>query len=767
MPARAEGRAAQGGYLLRFAATASLLVAGTLVLVLYVLPERYVLSSGFREGDYHPPDPSTPFEPAPPLLVAALPPPAVTAPPEPIVRGPAELFWERVLPLLEAGRYEEALPLFAAYLADHPGDGGARREYAITLAAAGYGDRAIPVLASLLEIDDDPVLRLLLARTLRDEGRGEEAEAQYAILAAAAPGDEAIALEWARALAWIEDYGGAERVLLGAIGTDPDAVALRVELARIYYFTNRLEDARSLLAAVPEAELAELGALTLRDDVVAALTPPPDSLFESAVPPPTLLERAIAAREADDFEQADSLFGAALAELPGDADAWLAYADFLQYELEDFGAALEALRTVERIEEGGGGALQYRMAQLEIWTDRSDEAVLRLERLLGSAQAGPSVPDVLALLGDLHRWGGRPRAAVRRYEAALGQAPDHARAAEGLALLRAELHRALIDAEQPGAGALAESFADTDEYRRFDLGGRWTGLHRSWVWSARGGARRVEGFSLTGGTGSEDGVFAEAEGARWWRWGTVRTAAHLGVQTVRSSAADLSLGASLRLVGPAGRRTDVRVDYRPAYAVTRTLQSVATDLREARLEVAHAQPLSGAWSVAVTGEVASLDPRDVAGADHNVRLQAGASVGRALSSALTVGLATRALRYVDAAPDAAAFPSVIPPAAGALYWDPSLSVSAGSYALWTHPLGRWWELRTRVNPGLSYIDERRGVGGEVTPDLSGSLAFAREGATYRSVVELVYGQGRFSGYRAFGVNLSFTMRGWFGPGGGR
>ena len=40
-----------------------LLVSGTLVMVLFVLPQRYVLSSGFREGSLVLPSPSTPFEP--------------------------------------------------------------------------------------------------------------------------------------------------------------------------------------------------------------------------------------------------------------------------------------------------------------------------------------------------------------------------------------------------------------------------------------------------------------------------------------------------------------------------------------------------------------------------------------------------------------------------------------------------------------------------------------------------------------------------------
>ena len=171
-------------YFLQFAATASLLVAGTLALVLLVLPKRYVLSSGFREGNLALPDPSVPFEPPDPVVIAALPP--LPAPSE-VVRGPAEILWEQVLPLLAREEFEGAIPMFAAYLELYPGDLDVRREYAITLLRAGYADRAIPVLESLLPAQNDRELRLLLARTLRDVGNVSGAAALYDALLRATP----------------------------------------------------------------------------------------------------------------------------------------------------------------------------------------------------------------------------------------------------------------------------------------------------------------------------------------------------------------------------------------------------------------------------------------------------------------------------------------------------------------------------------------------------------------------------------------------------
>lgn len=264
----------------------------------------------------------------------------------------------------------------------------------------------------------------------------------------------------------------------------------------------------------------------------------------------------------------------------------------------------------------------------------------------------------------------------------------------------------------------------------------------------------MEGLEPAGGPGDRQGLFADVEGARWWRWGTVRTAAHLGVQNVRTNDVDLGVGASARFVGGSGRRIDVRFDHEPAFAVTNTLQSVAVNVRQDRLGVVHSQPLSRVWSATVSAEAASLEHRGISGADRNLRLQLGASVGRALSESVTLGLASRALRYSDAAPDVTTV---------RLYWDPNLSLSVGPYLQLTRPVSTWWTLTARANPGVGYIDER-GRSGEVVPDLSGRLGLLRDGAKYRTSIELFYGQGRFTSYRYYGLDISFSARGWFGPG---
>ena len=759
-------------YFLRFAATATLLVSGTLVLVFYVLPQRYVLSSGFREGSFALPDPSIPFEPADPMVIAALPP---LPPPTEIIRGPGELFWEQALPLLEQERLDESIPLFAAYLANYPDDLDVRREYGVTLLRAGYGARAVPVLESLLLFEDDRELHLLLARTLRDIGDVSGATVHYEAVVGETPADETMVLEWARAHMGIEEYAEAERILVEGLEARPESVPIRIELARIYFYTDRLVEAEEILLAMSDTDLASADALQLREDVITALTPPPEPEVEPA-PPPTLIEQAIGAREDGLFTRAAELYEAALAESPDDVEAWQAYADFLQYELSDFEGALSALGEIERITGGRQIDLQYRMAQLEVWIDQPDAARERLEGLLllmdeeDAARATGAVPDgstdsyidvvtradVLALLGDLDRWNGARLPAAGRYEAALVLDPTHERSLEGLAILQAEVDRQMVEIEEPGIGAIVESLADTDDFRRLDLGGEWYGISQDWVWGTRSGARLLEGLETGGGAGNTRGAFAELEGARWWRWGTIRTALHFGVQNVRESELDVSFGASGRFLGAAGRRTEIRIDHAPAFGVTNTLQAVRADVQQDRLFVAHAQPLNELWSLAVTGEGASLSHGGVPGAGRNLRVSLGASAGRMMSRTVTLGLGARGLRYMDASPSVGA---------GALYWDPNSSVSVGPYAQYARPLGTWWTLNARVNPGVAWIDERSVPGGELVPDLSVSLGLRREGARYLTRIDLLYGQGRFTGYRSFGVNVGFSARGWLGRAG--
>ncbi len=762
-------RAARGDrnsrYSVRFGATAFLLIAGTLVLVLYVLPERYVLRPGFRESGITFPSPSTPFAPLPLVPVAALVMPGPPTPPAVIPPGPAELFWAEVAPLLESRRYSEALPVFEAYLRDHPADADARRELALTLLAAGRTVEATTELRRLLAEHDDQAHRLLLARTLRELGRTDEAVAEYARLGVARPNDAGLWLEWAQAYAWAERYPEAAQVLERALNGDPSSVPLRVELARIYYASGRLADARSLLAPIDEDALAAAGGGLLRNDVLAALYVPP-----LAPPtPPTLLEQAVAAREADEFERSRALFQDALREDPNDAVVWQAYADLLEYELVDLEGARSALLEVERLSSPSAD-LQYRMAQLDVWTGRMDEAEGRLEALLvmldADEDAGVSPADVQAALGDLLRWEGDRLGAGGRYHLALASDPDNARARAGMAALEAEVTRTLVEVEQPRIGGTAYTLADTDDFARVDIGGEWIEVGGPWVWGGTAGNRWISGVALDGGEAHRQGAFLDLEAARWWRWGTLRTAVDFGVQRVRA-VLDPVFGASLGLRGRSGSTSELRYEHGPAYPIAVTLQSVLADVVQDRVSVSHARPLGQRWnmSAALDGAWLSADPDSVAGgASSGVgRAQGSLALGRALSPTLTVGITSRALTFTRAAPV-----TTLPGGgSGRLFWDPSLVISAGPYARLTRDLSANWRLSGTLGPGVALIDERGTTGTDFVPHISAEAGVRREGARYWTAFDVFYYQGQFDGYRTYGARLTLSARDFSSLGGGR
>lgn len=763
-------------YFLKFGVTAFILISATLVLVLFVLPQRYVLSSGFRESGMRFPPPSTPFAPLPVVPVAARP---LPQPPPEIPPGPAELFWAEVTPGLQAGNYRAVLPVFERYLREHPDDLDVRHEYAITLLAAGRPGDAIPVLREVLATRDDPDDRLLLARTLRELGRTAEASIEYGRLLEANPDATALALEWAQAHAWAREYERAVRILLEALERDPSSVPLRVELARDYFAMGRLQDASDALVGIDDDALAQADGLVLRNDIQAALfVPTPE------IPPPTLAEQAASARVAGDFERSKELFEQALQESPEDASIWQAYADLLEYELSDFEGARPALLEVERLSEPPSPNLEYRLAQIEIWTNRNDEARERLLTLLASLESGVQPPapaaggadqpepvtvaDVRALLGDLNRWDGDRIGAASEYQAALDTDPSNARALDGLAALQADVTRQTVELEQPRVGAAASSLADTDDFYQVDAGGEWVSLDGPWIWGGSGGNRWLGGLDLDGSIVDRQGIYVDLESARWWRWGTIRTGIDFGAQRVRSTW-DYSFGGSLGLRERSGATAELRYRHGPAYPLTSTLQSALADVVQDRFTLTRMQPLAERWSLAAALDAAWLQAASDSVASGTqggtARLQAALSIGRALSRSVTLGLSARALAFTSAAPRAAL------PGGGTLplFWDPTSAFSLGPYAQLSRDLSASWKLTGRLTPGLAFIDERRSSrsGYQLVPDVSAEAGVRREGGRFWASLDFFYSQGRFSGYQTYGARLTLSARDWSALGGSR
>ncbi len=770
----------------------------TLILVLVVLPRRYVLHAGLRESGVSFPSAAAPFLPPQEELrdVPSPPPP----PPEVLARGPAEAFWEEVGALLEEGRFAQAIPVFRRYLDAYPEDRGARREYAITLDRAFRSGEAVQVLEELLAEEDAADIRLLLARSLRDQGRLDAASVQYGILRAQRPDDVSLALEWARALAWGRQYDWAIDILTRTLAVGSDVPEVRVELARIMYWAGRVDEADAILAAVPEGMDEELDAGALRSDILAARTPaePTGAPVQETVDTVALsaLERAGRAVQREDHEVAEGLYAEALRENPEDAAAWLAYANLLQYHREDLEGARAALLRVEEL-TGGDAALRFRLAQLDVWTGRNEEAVRRLEALLGQLEvipgatpthpepttkplpepatdvagappegAGgfgvPETAEARAMLGDLYRWEGRRVGSGEAYQAALETDPENQRARRGLDELTAEADRQVTDLERPGLGTDVYSFADSDEFTRIDLGLEGSTIEGSWVWNARTGARLLRGLDLSGAEGREEGFFAEVEAARWWRWGTLRTGVHVGLEQVRPEGSDVSFGASLRWSNLGGFRADLRYDHGPAYPLTVTLESVFARVVYDRVTAAVARELGDRWSLSAAADAAWLDVNpdgnetgETADGDGSLRLEGGMSLGRALSEGLIVGANGRAVTYTDAAPTVGG---------RRLFWDPRAVVAGGLYAQWDRQISGPWGMRARLNPSLALIDERDTSGFEGVPHLSAELGIAHVGERVGATLDLFYYQGRMEGYRAYGLRLGISTGSWLGGG---
>jgi thioredoxin-like negative regulator of GroEL len=680
-----------------------------------------------------------------------------------------------VKPLLDSGRYVQALPVFEDYMAAHPSDRDVLKEYAITLDRAGSSAEAVLVFDKLLSDQNDAGIRLLLARGLRDRGRLDEASIQYGILMEEAPEDASLALEWGQALAWEQEYGRAAEVLAGGLALDSTSVDLRVALAQVFYWSGKLDDADRVLSELDDETLGAAGGIPLRREIVAALTLPEPETEESAVAaaPLTALEKIALAQAEEDYEQADLLYQEALRETPEDTSAWRAYADLLQFGLDDLEGARAALLPVEAM-GGTDPALQFRMAQLDIWTGRNSAAAERLEGLLEKLEKEAAAPDldektlsgsaeaaeVRALLGDLRRWDGDRGSSGESYRMALHADSANPRALAGLEELEAEVAGDIEDLESPGFGGNAYSLTDSDEFTRLDLGVGGVSINDHWVWGFRTGTRWLGGLDLTGRNEDEQGLFLELESARWWRWGTVRTGLHFGLEEVGPGGTELSFGASLRFSDLGGFRTDLRYDHGPAYPLTMTLQSVFGDVVLDRFTANLARGINERWSLSLAGDAAWLKPgaADDVRTDGSLRLEAGGSLGRAMTDDLVLGVNARALTYSEPSPVLDGI---------RLFWDPNALISGGVYAQWEKGLTERWNFKARLNPSFAFIDERTAKGFEVVPHFSTEAGLSYSGSRFRTTMDAFYYQGRFDRYRAYGVRLSVSARDWFRGGSDR
>lgn len=718
-------------YWFRFLVITAILVGMTGILVVVVLPQRFVLQANLRESGLSFPAGTPGFDLPDPEPVVIPPLPA-----EPPAPGPAQVLWRDLNPLLAAGMLGQALERVDDYLRDYPADAGVRRERVRILIAL---DRYPEARAALEDLARDPGStedRLALARFLRDAGELEEALTVYREILGRNPEDEATRLELARALLWAERYEEAEAELRSILRRTPGNDEARLELARALFWMDRPGEARVVLTGVGSRS-SQIWEAILLDVEIGARLAPYEPRYRIDLPP---VDRARRAAAVSDFAAADDWYRVALEESASDRQLRLEWIDFRQYRSEDLAGARDALVEFER-DFGLTPDLRMRLARLQAWTGRVDDAATTLDGLL---MLEPDHADAWSLRGDLYRWDGDRIAAMRSYDRALAAQPGHAGATEGRRAVREASASVVAAAEPRGIGPFFDSFADSDDYLRVDLDA--DGAWRSQLTAIRAAAgyRWVEGLGLDGLQTADEGPYAEAEVVRWWREATVRTAVRAGVQHLDGFGTEGSAGLDLEIPHAGGWALAASYDHGPAYAYTWTYESIAAGVGADAVVLTGFRRLGETWSlgIALDGAVYSQT------GENNARGGGRISLGRELSPVWRTELATGILSFTDAAPTGAV---------RAIYWDPelywptTLSVSA------QRRLPDAWGWNAWATGGAALIDERA-LATEWVPQFGAGAGVFRPWPAGDLSLTAFLRSGREREYISYGLSLGFRAR---------
>lgn len=723
-------------YWLTYGLTAGLLLAITAALVLVVLPSRYALVADLRESGFSFPT-SADAVPFPmPRRDSLIEPPAPAPAPVPPAPGPAELVWAEVDSLLARRDYGAAIARMEVYLEAHPEDLDVARERARTLANAGRPAAARAAYEDLVRRAGSPSDRLALARLLRDAGDVDAAVEVYRDLLAARPNDARLRHELAELYLWAERYDQAVVELRRLVAAAPQNGRYRLDLARALYWNDEPEAARTVLAGMTPDSPVAAEAAALDRELERVLTPPP----EPEPTPPTLVERARSATEADSLEAAADLYDRAVNEAPGDSALAWERIDFLQYRLEDQRAAIAALEAY-RDRFGLDADGRYRLAQLYVWTENEGAARSELAALLRDA---PERADAWGLLGDVHRYADRRSEARKAYERALMLEAGEPHAVSGLAELD-RLRAETIAAREPvGAGPSLSLFSDSDDYLQLDLGAGagWTGSEYALDLTA--GYRRLEGRDLAGNLTDDQGGFARLEAARWWSEASLRTALRVGVDHLADAGTEPRFGVSVARFSADGGSLSLRYEHSAAYPLTYTLESALAAVVADRLEVGTYQPLGSTWSLSASGELTWLSGNGLT----NTRWSAATTVARPLGRWLTVDVGTRLLGFSEAAPSPGR----------RLYWDPKLFwANTAGLTLGRRP-AEGLGYRLRLSGGAAWADERDAVEAGWIPQYG-----AEAGLSWRSDRTLLnldafYRRSRENEYSSLGAALTLRIQ---------
>ncbi|MFW6088980.1 MAG: tetratricopeptide repeat protein [Gemmatimonadota bacterium] len=710
-----------------------MLLAVTVVLVVIVLPSRYALIADLRESGISFPTSVDAVGFRMPGREPLIEPPPPPSEPE---LGPAEAMWLEVDSLLAAGAHERAVARMEAHLEEHPYDLSVHRARAHALVAAGRPAAARAAFEELARLSGAPEDRLALARLLRDAGEVERAVEQYRALIAAHPGDLELRHELARLYMWRERHAEAIAELRHLVTAAPEAGRYRLDLARALYWDDRLEEARTVLAGMPSTAPEAGAAAELDRELAHLLTPPPEPEPE----PMTLVEQARAAAAANDFAAAGELYDRALAEAPSDSALARERIDFLQFRQGDLEAAIGALEAYDsRFGLDADG--RYRLGQLYVWTDRTDDARRQLEALVVDE---PERADAWGLLGDVYRYADERAAARAAYERALALDPDETHATAGIPELDRLRTATMASREEVGLGPTLSLFSDSDDFLRLDVGAAAGWVGSTYAFGLDAGLRRLEGRDLLGGLAEDEGAFATLEVARWWSEASIRTALWLGADHLDAAGTEPVFGLSAERFGRSGATLGLRYEHGPGYPLTYTLESAVAEIVADRLEVSASAPLGGAWSMSAVADIARLSGDD----PTNTRWGSGLTVARRIGPWLTADLGTRLLGFSDPAPTPDR----------RLYWDPSLfwSNTVGVSLGRTPRTGLGYRLR--LSGGAAWADERDVAEAGWIPQYG-----AEAGLTWRSDrtsldLETFYRSSREDEYNSFGGRLTLRIR---------
>ncbi len=688
------------------------------------LPQRFLLELDFAESGFAFPviRPPLPVPPPPP------PPPAVVR--RPVPRGPAERFWAEYVTMARSGYDEGALRLIVDYVERHPDDYGARLELGRALWRAGRLHDAVTAYRTALAEREDEVALLELARLHVAARDWDGALTIYEQRAAASPDDLELLREYAAAATWGERYVLSYQLYVRLVALDPGDPELRLDLARVLYWSDRPEAAALALEGLP-AEFASPGLDTLRS-AIAAILPPPDTFTLS------LLEQARGLAMAGAADSALTLYRLQLSEEPGADSLLLEMADVFEYRVYSPDSTAVYL-SAYLARDPDDADVRLRRARLMTWSGSLAEAELETEAVV---KARPDDAAAWALLGDLRRWRGDRTGAAQAYQQSLELSPEETTAVEGLAVLDAEIDAELAARGTIGPAGHVDVFSDSDEFGLLRWRGAWTFGGARTRTGIDAALERLEGFDPMGPAAQLTAVDLRATAQRWWLRGGLLASASLGAW-IPEAEASVQPVVELTLAAPDWQGAAVRFEYRhgPAYRETATLEAALSDLRADVAELGFYRPIAGRWDMSASGRLARFSGVG----DPNLRADASLAFFFKPDDHWVLGYESRALTFRDPAPNPGR----------RLYWDPEWSWTNSAVLGWRGEPGSGWELEARAAPGVAWLQER-GTESAVVFELGASLDARRRFGVWTVGGGAGYGQSRLDGYRTFRLGLEVS-----------